>query len=367
MTPLIRPAIMVILGTKAQYIKTAPVLKELDAEGVPYRLIYTGQHSETFDVLEKAFGTRQPDEVLVPSFEAATKISFLRWTIKFWISVVRHIFRKSWKGVRVGLVHGDTASTLFGALMLRMIGAQVAHVEAGLRSPQLMNPFPEEIVRRLVSKLSSFHFVPDEAAERNLRRTSGLVVNTQGNTLRDSLILALGSASMQLNEGGSGGFAVVSCHRNENLSNEQDFDLLMKVVCDTAEVLPLKFVLHPATREKLKRSHWMERLERSKNIELVERMDYPEFVQLLLKARFLLTDGGSNQEEAAMLGLPALLLRRTTERGDGIGENVILSKLNESVVKSFVSKYAKVNWEIKPISQSSPSKALVSSLMGHAN
>src|SRR6478736_8646079 len=134
--------LLVLVGTKAQFIKTAPILRELDARGIGYRLVYTGQHSETFDLLEAAFGTRPPDDVLVPSFEAATHSSFAHWTVAFWRAVLARIRRGHWRGAPVGLVHGDTASTLFSAIALRLAGVPVAHVEAGLRSPRLLDPFP---------------------------------------------------------------------------------------------------------------------------------------------------------------------------------------------------------------------------------
>src|SRR6478736_5894436 len=104
--------LLVLVGTKAQFIKTAPILRAFDASGIGYRLIYTGQHSETFDVLEAAFGTRPPDDVLVPSFEAATHSGFAKWTLAFWRAALSRIMRGAWRGASAGLVHGDTASTL---------------------------------------------------------------------------------------------------------------------------------------------------------------------------------------------------------------------------------------------------------------
>src|SRR4051794_19084524 len=128
------PALIVFVGTKAQFIKTAPVLRELDARRIEYRLVYTGQHNETFDLLEAAFGTRKPDDVLVADFEAATHASFFTWCVRFWLSVSKRLRTRAWQGARIGLVHGDTASTFFGAIATRLAGARVGHIEAGLRS-----------------------------------------------------------------------------------------------------------------------------------------------------------------------------------------------------------------------------------------
>lgn len=352
---------LVLIGTKAQYIKTAPILRELDVRGLPYRLVYTGQHSETFDVLEAAFGTRPADDVMVPDFEAATHASFARWIVAFWRAALRRIGRGEWRGAACGLVHGDTASTLFGALALRMAGVRVAHVEAGLRSTRLLEPFPEEIVRRLVSRLSWFHFAPDAHAVGNLKRTRGVVLDTGGNTLRDALLMALARMPAR-DEGGDGGYGVVSIHRSENLSRRADFDLLMEEVVEAAKFGPLKFVLHPVTRERLRASQWLPRLQATPGLELLERMDYPDFVRMMSASCFLMTDGGSNQEEAAMLGLPTLLLRRATERLDGLGDNIEMSGLERERIRRFAAEHAGKRWTMRALQQGSPSAAIVDAL-----
>lgn len=352
-------SILVIVGTKAQFIKTAPVLREMDRRGVRYRLVYTGQHSETFDVLEHAFGTRQADEVLVPSFEADTKMSFARWSGLFWRHVLGRLRSAEWREASLCLVHGDTASTLFGAIAARLAGIRVGHIEAGLRSPKRLDPFPEELIRRWVSGMTHVHFAPDGAAADNLARARGTVIQTGGNTLRDALSMALARMEDMPSLGGAGNYGVVSIHRNENLSNAVDFDLLMESVIAASSVLPLKFVLHPATRARIARTPWQSRLEAAPGLELMTRMDYPEFVRLLVQSRLLMTDGGSNQEEAAMLGLPTLLLRRATERGDGLGDSIELSYLDRGAIAAFVDKHAAGNWIIRPIPDASPSNLIV--------
>lgn len=351
-------ALMLIVGTKAQFIKTAPILRELDSRDIAYHLVYTGQHSETFDMLEAAFGTRKPDDILVPDFEAATHGRFASWSARYWSAVLGRIAKGKWKGVRIGLVHGDTASTLFGAMAIRLAGGYVGHVEAGLRSPRLTEPFPEELIRRAVSRLSRWHFAPDSTAAENLRNVRGQVIDTGGNTLRDALMMSLGRIDLPLH-GGSGAYAVASIHRSENLTNKATFDLLMEEVIATSMRLPVKFVVHPATRARILASGWLPTLRQQHQLELVERMDYPEFVRLLVGSRFLLTDGGSNQEEAAMLGLPTLLLRRATERPDGLGGNVELSGLDREAIRAFVARNAEARWALLSVGGQSPTARLV--------
>src|SRR5690606_33670237 len=109
---------------------------------------------------------------------------------------------------------------------------------------------------------------------------------------------------------------------------------------------------------------WDERLRAEPRIHLVERMDYLQFVSYLLGACFLMTDGGSNQEEAAMLGLPTLLLRRETERSDGLERNVVLSRLDADIISAFVRRHAGQPWILAEVETKSPTQRIVRHLQG---
>lgn len=350
--------ILVTIGTKAQFIKMAPVLKAFDQAGVVYDLLYTGQHSETFSLLERTFGVRPPDEILVPNIEVTTKQGMLSWSSKFWRAAWSSVSKGHWKNYQYGLVHGDTISALYCAIAMRAAGISVVHIEAGLRSKSLFDPFPEEIIRRLISKIAQIHFAPDNLSVANMNNIKGEVVHTHGNTMRDALRIALGEKAEGGSECGQGQYALISMHRNENLSNAETFDSIMKMVEETAQTCRVKFVLHPATRSRMKKSVWLPRLKENPNIELLQRMDYPDFVVLIMGCSFLITDGGSNQEEAAMLGVPTILLRKNTERIDGIGDNVILSRLNSEIVSQFVEKHYGEKWIMRAIEMGSPSSII---------
>lgn len=341
--------VLVLLGTKAQFVKMAPVLLAMDERSLAYTLVYTGQHSETFKEMEAAFGTRAPDIQLFPDFEADTHFGLLRWTCRFWLTVLKPRLFRLWAEHEVFLVHGDTASTLFGAILGRVCRSEVAHIEAGLRSPKLLDPFPEEVIRRLVSRLSTIHFCPDEWACSNLQNVTGDIINTAGNTLFDSLRLALdtqGVRQSRLREVDEPPFGIVSIHRNENLSRADRFESLMSTMLKVADQIPIKFVLHPATKKRLRRSGWLERLSAHPDIQLLDRMDYFQFIALMSRAKFLMTDGGSNQEESAQLGIPCLLLRKSTERRDGVGENVELSNLDWNRIVEFAVENRTSQWTV---------------------
>ena len=125
-------------------------------------------------------------------------------------------------------------------------------------------------------------------------------------------------------------------------------------------LLPVRFVLHPVTRTRLTRTGWMQRLQAEPGINLLARTDYVSFVALMVDASLLMTDGGSNQEEAAMLGLPTLLMRAATERPDGIAEGrVLLSGLDRAVIRAFVQRHAGTPWPLLDVEKTSPSARIV--------
>lgn len=356
-------SILVLVGTKAQYIKTAPVLIELRDRSVSYRLVYTGQHSETFSELEAAFGLPTADDNMVPGTEADSRSGILVWASRFMLAAAGRIRRGEWRGASWGVVHGDTASTLLSALVLRIAGIRVAHVEAGLRSPSLLSPFPEEIVRRVVSRLAALHLAPSVAAAANLAGRSAEVVETGGNTMRDALRFALSRVDRAPKEP-SQDYAIATLHRSENLSRRAVLDLLLEEIVNASRKIQVMFVLHPVTRRALGLNGWLARLEAEPSIRLVPRTDYVTFVHTMLGARFLMTDGGSNQEEAAMLGLPTLVLRAETERSDGLDEGiVVMSNMDRSTIQEFVDIHSGRQWQVRPVDAASPSATIVDHLL----
>lgn len=338
--------VIVMVGTKAQFIKTAPVLVAMDRICLPYHLVYTGQHSETFDILEQVFGIQGASDNLVPGTEADTARGLVGWSLRFLRAARARIRADAWRGARWGVVHGDTASALLGALVFRWAGVPVAHVEAGLRSPRLLSPFPEEIIRRLVSRIATLHLAPDARSVANLAGVRGVVVDTGGNTLADALRQALEATDAGCHGEKDAVYAVASLHRSENLGSPARLSLLMQEVARASRTIPIRFVLHPVTRKTLVRTGWWEKLAAEPGITMMDRTDYVSFIRLLRGARFLMTDGGSNQEEAAMLGMPTLLMRAETERHDGLDTGVVeVSGLDPSRIRAFVDTHARSAWQ----------------------
>ena len=333
--------VICLIGTRAQLIKMAPVLRQLEDLAVPCRLVLSGQHQETMAALLHEFGIglvplRMGDEPEI------TRVGpLLRWFLqRLWqgLTLRRAWFRPDAGGPTCMVVHGDTVSTLLGALLGRWHGLTVVHVESGLTSGRWREPFPEELIRRLVFRLTDIACCPGPTATAHLAGRRLRRVDTGTNTILDAVRLArqrFGSVEAPIP---ATPYGVVSLHRFENIFDAARFGALLDALEQAAALLPLVFVLHPSTRRQAERLGLMERLTAIPGLTLLPRMTYVPFLKLASGARCVVTDGGSNQEELAYLGIPTLLMRRVTERGDGLGDIVQLAGETPSVMVDFVRR-----------------------------
>jgi UDP-N-acetylglucosamine 2-epimerase (non-hydrolysing) len=350
--------IHVVIGTKAQLIKMAPVMLALDAQGLPYRFISTGQHRDTTRELLQNFGLRQPDHTIYTGTDIASIPAMLLWSVRIlWLTLRRR--REIFDGDREGivLVHGDTFSTLLGAFMARIAGLRVGHVESGLRSFHLFHPFPEELTRLLTFRMSQWYFCPGSWALGNLRRYSGKKIDTGDNTLTDALRIALARADSVTVDLPPRPFVVASVHRFENIHSRKTLGRIANIIQRIALEYRVLFILHNPTAKNLRRFGLYNRLAASPNIELRERYDYFRFIKLLSQAEFVVSDGGSNQEECYHLGKPILLLRMATERREGLGANCVLSRYEIPVIDEFVGNYREYD-RAPTITEKSPSECI---------
>jgi UDP-N-acetylglucosamine 2-epimerase (non-hydrolysing) len=332
--------IHIIIGTKAQLIKMAPVLLALRSEGLPYRFISTGQHRETMDDILDNFGLDGPDYRLYVGADITSIPAMAVWSLRIlWQTLTRRreIFGDDRNGIV--LVHGDTFSTLLGALMARLAGLKVGHVESGLRSYHLFHPFPEELIRLLTFRLTHYFFCPGPWALSNLVDYPGNKIDTLGNTLADALRFALSAPVMAELVIPDMPFAVVTLHRFENIYSRTALERIVGIVERISQTQHLIFILHKPTENKLQGFGLYPRLAELDNVELRQRYDFFRFIRLIESAEFVISDGGSNQEECHYLGKPILLLRKATERREGLGENCLLSSYNQELIDRFVADY----------------------------
>jgi UDP-N-acetylglucosamine 2-epimerase (non-hydrolysing) len=222
------------------------------------------------------------------------------------------------------IVHGDTLSTFLGALAAWFAGGWTVHLESGLSSGKITDPFPEELLRRLTFRLARVALCPnDDAVERMRKFGNCKVIHTGENTLLDCVRLALQSDKPAASEDVDSYF-VASIHRFQNIYQKARLEIIVDQLLGLAEIAPIHFILHPPTVIRLRKYGLYDRLDSAPGVLLRQRMPYTEFLVLIAAARGVISDGGSNQEELAYLGVPTVLFRERSERPDGLGANVVL-------------------------------------------
>jgi len=328
------------IGTKAQFIKMAPVMVEMNNRGLPFRYIDSGQHADLTRSLRKTFGIREPDICLSSNTASIASImEAFGWYLGCrWKSLTdpNWLKRIVFPGGGVCLIHGDTLSTLLGMNMATRAGLKVAHIEAGLRSFNILSPFPEELIRIRCMKRSDLLFAPSDEAFTNLRKMglSEKAIKVRGNTIADALRLASRSeSSFKIPDKP---FALATCHRLETITRKERLVKVLSLLNRVAQDMPVLFVIHRPTRKYLERFGLAQSL--NSNIRNINMLDYNDFTALERAADIVLTDGGSIQEECSYLNKPCLILRNTTERPDGLGRNAVLWKFDENVSESFLSQ-----------------------------
>jgi UDP-N-acetylglucosamine 2-epimerase (non-hydrolysing) len=357
------------VGTRAQLIKMAPVILEMENRGVPLRLVFTGQHEETMARLLEDFGIRTAPRHLYQGREVTGVLQMGVWFLRSLWKCLRRpddFLARGKKGRDVVVVHGDTFSTLLGALAGAWLGMRVAHVEAGLRSHNLLHPFPEELTRLAVARLADLAFCPGAWACGNLAGRAVRRVDTGQNTLAESLAHALAAREGEARETLPEDFGVVSLHRFENVFRRRRLAHIVRLIELAAERHALVFVLHPATRNKLGRFGLLKKLEENPRIALTPRMGYVEFVRLLARARFVITDGGGNQEELSYLGIPTLLMRKATERTEGMASTARLCAYDAAVLEEFLA-HLPAHRRAPEIPPAGPSRLIVDALSPYAD
>jgi UDP-N-acetylglucosamine 2-epimerase (non-hydrolysing) len=356
--------IHIVIGTKAQLIKMAPIMVELENKKTPYNYIYTGQHRLTMNELQENFNIKKPDINLHEGKDITGIFQSVFWIIKICFKTLfkkEKILGKTTKN-DILLTHGDTFSTVLGALIGKIARINVAHVESGLRSFKLFAPFPEEINRLITFRLSNIYFCAGEWAINNLKKYKGEKINTEFNTLYDSLQLAIKNSKKIQIKIPTSIYAVVSIHRFENIFNTKRLKEIVETLSEISKDIKLLFILHEPTKIRLEKTGLINNLKKNANIELRPRYDYFKFTKLLHFSKFVITDGGSNQEECFYLGKPCLLMREATERTEGLNKNVVLSNYDKKTILDFCKNYK--NYKIEQsFFQISPSKIIVEELL----
>jgi UDP-N-acetylglucosamine 2-epimerase (non-hydrolysing) len=300
------PAVAVVLGTKAELIKMSPVLRELSRRRIPTSLVYTGQHNIEAELKEHKLS--KPDFVFDSSAKGrgrfSSKISASLWSLSAFLWI-RGILSRT-KPTLV-LVHGDTMTTAAAALAAKTANPRpsLAHVEAGLRSGSLREPFPEELSRRVTDSLSDWLFAPTYRSAGNLLsegRPRDTIIIT-GNTNIDVV-----SSYKNRTPRNKGTYIIAKLHRHENIHSRKRLSSFVSVLVNSP--FPVKLVL----TENLERMLRKFSLAIPKKVKILPFLPQKKFIRLVSGARAILTDAGGETEEATFLGIPCIQFREKSER-----------------------------------------------------
>lgn len=362
---------LVVFGTRPEAIKMAPVIRSLAADRhFDLYVAVTGQHREMLDHVLKLFD-------IVPDFDLKVmeRAKSLEESVVHMLLGLGPVFERV--RPQVTLVHGDTTSTFAGALASFYKKVPVAHVEAGLRSGDPHDPFPEEMDRRLTGTLAMWHFAPTMTARQNLLKENvePQRIFVTGNTVIDALMATLSPrytfADERLAQAVTSGrrLLVVTTHRRENWGEP------LKRICAAVGQIVSSFedveavvALHPnpAVADTVRSI-----LAGRDRITLVDSPPYGEFLHLLQASYLIITDSGGLQEEAPALGKPVLVVRETIERPEGVRAGTVLpvGTHTEAIVASASNllndsgAYAKVAQKVNPYGDGQAAKRVHQALL----
>lgn len=302
---------MVVVGTRPNFIKVTRFKAEAVKRGMEVRLVHTGQHYDDrmSTVFFDQFGLR-PDRILdTPQAAPAAQMGH--------IMIGLEAEAAAWKPDLV-MVPGDVNSTLAGALVANKMGIALAHLESGLRSGDM--GMPEEINRILTDRITDHFFVTEQSGTDHLiaEGRPKAAIHFVGNTMIDTLVAydAQVQAATALKDLGlgDGGHVLMTIHRPATTDQPAELAKLVELIAFVAKDRPVVFPVHPRTTAKLEATGLMARLQGLGNLRLTGPMDYFNFQQLIATCAFVITDSGGIQEETTYRRVPCLTLRPNTER-----------------------------------------------------
>ena len=304
---------MIVYGTRPERLKLQSVIEALKLPDGALRVVFTGQHRELADPY--------PASPFFEHLSAPDPEAPLNVKLAAMIAALDHALKRHTP--QLVLVQGDTSSALAGALSAFHRGVEVAHLEAGLRTPSIRSPFPEEANRRLITTLSSWHYAPTEAAASNLRRegVQGDRVLVVGNTSVDRLRAQLERLGEEAPRRDDATIRVLmTLHRRELLPHLDALLQGMAALLERHPEVEVRWPRHPHPRiiEAAEA-----RLGAHPGVVLTGALPHDECVSALCQSDLVWTDSGGLQEEAVTLGIPTVVLRGHTDRPEGLAEGRI--------------------------------------------
>lgn len=319
---MVKKNILFVFGTRPEVIKLAPVILELKKHPQDYNVIIcnTEQQRELSNQTLAYFGLKA--DINLDCMRENQSLASVQSRI---LTSLDKIFNEN--KIDATVVQGDTITVLTGSLVSFYHKVPVFHVEAGLRSYDLFEPFPEEAMRQMTSRVAQLHFAPTEANKKALLKEgiNEKSVHVLGNTVIDALFCLSDETMSNASKFFDFSFdkeklVLITVHRREN--HGERIDRILQAISDlVTKYSDHTFVLpvHPNPNVKNK---VYAKLEQFKNVHLMAPLDYPNLVYLMKNAKLILTDSGGIQEEAPSFGCPTLVMRYETERQEGVEAGV---------------------------------------------
>lgn len=319
--------ILLVFGTRPEAIKMAPLVKALqkDTEHFETRVCVTAQHRQMLDQVLEVFG-------IVPEYDLnimAPNQDLYDITAKVLLGL-REVLKDFCPDTV--LVHGDTTTSMAASLAAFYQQIQVGHIEAGLRTYDMLSPWPEEMNRQVTDRICTYYFAPTEQSKKNLllENIAEKKIFITGNTVIDALLMAVDMIAKKpgvkvqiekelCEKGYSVGereYILVTGHRRENFG--EGFLHICKAIKELASLHPEMDIVYPVHLNPNVQKPVYELLSGLSNVYLISPLDYLPFLYAMQHATLLLTDSGGVQEEAPSLGKPVLVMRNTTERPEAV-------------------------------------------------
>ncbi|WP_337814526.1 UDP-N-acetylglucosamine 2-epimerase (non-hydrolyzing) [Intestinibacter sp.] len=345
--------VMSVFGTRPEAIKMAPLVKALENDGRFESIVCaTAQHREMLDSVLEIFDIKPQYDLNIMA-HGQTIVDISNKVLKG----VDDVIKKA--EPHIVLVHGDTSTTLNGALAAFYNKVPVGHVEAGLRSYDMYSPFPEEVNRKLTGAITNLHFAPTKTNENNLlsEGVNKEKIYVTGNTVIDALLSVINENHIfedeTLNDIDFENKKVIllTTHRRENWGEpmENIFKAMIELI-EGNEDVEIIFPMHknPAIRE-LAHKYFDKYIGR---VHLIEPLEYVEFTNLMAKVYLIMTDSGGIQEEAPALGKPVMVLRTETERPEAVEAGTVkLAGIEKEAIVNIANELIKNKDAYKAMAQ----------------
>ena len=310
------------LGTKAQFIKTVPIINRINDDNSEIYLYNTSQHYElTKNQIEKIDINYIEYKVTANTEEIETIPKLLYWFVKSLINILifKDINNTKFKKNAICIIHGNTLSSLLGLFWSKKNKIKVAHIEGGYRSFNWLKPFPEEIIRYYVSKFSDYIFCFDERSKKNLEemKIKGQIIRINKNTIYDTFK----TKSIE----GKNNSLIISLHRNENIYSAKKLSKVVNLIIKLNDKYfdTTIWYLHSQTKKRLVKLGLYTLLEDS-GIQLNDIVDHDIFLENISNAKCVLTDGESVIEECKIIGVPTYSIINNLENPNSMSKNIFL-------------------------------------------